>query len=310
MPDSQEILQSKTLIVVVGPTAIGKTDLAIKLAKHYNTAIVSADSRQFFREMAIGTAKPSPYELEQAKHYFINSHSVKDHFNAGDFETEGLKVLEAIFTDNDTAILAGGSGLYIHAICKGFDQVPSGAPGVRKRLNTEYENNGIAEMAERLKIADPTYFAQVDLNNSQRIIRALEVIESTGKPLSSYHVDDTRQRPFNMIKVGLNLPRELLYQRINLRVDIMVQQGLVKEVKSLLPYRDYNALNTVGYKEIFDYLDGTTDLETAIAFIKQNTRRFAKRQLTWFNKDKSINWFKPTDFQNIVNHIDQSIQLL
>jgi tRNA dimethylallyltransferase len=304
MPGSQEAPPNKALIVIMGPTAIGKTDLAIQLAQHYNTAILSADSRQFFREMAIGTAKPTPHELEQAKHYFINSHSVTDNFNVGDFETEGLKVLEDIFTNHNTAILAGGSGLYIKAICEGFDEVPSAGPGTRNRLNAEYESNGITPLAERLKFTDPIYYAQVDINNPQRIIRALEVIESTGKPFSSYRVANTRRRPFNIIKIGLNLPREQLYQRINLRVDIMVQQGLVNEVKLLLPYRGYNALNTVGYKEIFDYLDRTTDLETAITLIKQNTRRFAKRQLTWFNRDKEITWFEPSQLDDVIQHIN------
>ena len=309
MEDFQEKFQSqnKTLIVIAGPTAVGKTDLAIQMAKHYNTAIISADSRQFFREMAIGTAKPTDAELALAKHYFINSHSVTDSFNVGDFEVEGLKVVNEIFTMHNIAILAGGSGLYIKAICEGFDDVPSADIEIRNNLNTEYETNGITPLAERLKVADPVYYAQVDISNPQRIIRALEVIESTGQPFSSYRTANTKQRRFNMIKIGLNLPRDLLYQRINLRVDMMVKQGLLAEVKSLLPYRDYNALKTVGYKEIFDYLDGTTDLDTAIAAIKQNTRRFAKRQLTWFNKDKGFAWFEPTQFDAIVKHIQSKL---
>ncbi|MEO6520479.1 MAG: tRNA (adenosine(37)-N6)-dimethylallyltransferase MiaA [Mucilaginibacter sp.] len=312
MEGFQEKFQShnKTLIVIAGPTAVGKTELAIQLAKHYNTAIISADSRQFFREMAIGTAKPTDAELAQAKHYFINSHAITDNFNVGDFEVEGLKVIDDVFTEhNNTGILAGGSGLYIKAICEGFDDVPSADMEIRNRLNAEYVSNGITPLAERLKITDPVYYAQVDTSNPQRIIRALEVIENTGQPFSSYRTANAKQRSFNIIKIGLNLSREVLYQRINLRVDLMIEQGLVAEVKSLLPYRDYNALNTVGYKEIFDYLDGTTDLDTAIALIKQNTRRFAKRQLTWFNKDKNFAWFEPSQLDGIIDAIDKILQL-
>jgi tRNA dimethylallyltransferase len=300
--------KQKTLVVIAGPTAVGKTDLAIKLANHYHTDIVSADSRQFYREMSIGTAKPSEDELAQAKHYFINSHSITDNFNVGDFEKEGLKAIDEIFTHSDVAILAGGSGLYIKAICEGFDDVPAASSEIRDRLNTEYEKNGIEGLKEQLRIADPVYYEEVDTNNPQRIIRALEVIESTGKPFSSYRTANIKQRHFNIIKIGLNLPRKLLYQRINLRVDLMVKQGLIDEVKSLLPHRNLNALNTVGYKEIFEYLDGKTDLDTAISMIKQNTRRFAKRQLTWFNKDKTINWFEPSQLEEII-HLCEQLQM-
>jgi tRNA dimethylallyltransferase len=310
MGDLQEILKpapkQKMLIVIVGPTAVGKTDLAIKIANHYNTGIISADSRQFFREMSIGTAKPNPDELAQAKHYFINSHSITDDFNVGDFEKQGLEVLEQIFTSHNIALLAGGSGLYVKAICEGFDELPAVNAEIRERLNAEYSKNGISGLQERLETNDPAYYHQVDINNPQRIIRALEVIESTGRPFSSYRTSNTKERYFNIIKIGLNLPREILYQRINLRVDEMIKQGLLDEVKSLLPYRGLNALNTVGYKEIFEHLDGKTDLHTAIAMIKQNTRRFAKRQLTWFNKDKGITWFEPSQIDEIVNLIERT----
>lgn len=283
----------KTLIVIEGPTAVGKTTIAIELAAKLHTEIVSADSRQFFREMAIGTAKPTPGELAQAKHYFVDSHSVTDNFSVGDFEKAGLALLDDIFKTHDTAILVGGSGLYIKAICDGFDELPTALPGVREKLNQEYKNNGITWLQERLRSADAVYYDQVDLNNPQRLIRALEVFESTGKPFSSYRKATTNNRPFKSIKIGLDLPREILYQRIDHRVDEMVKQGLIQEVHSLLPYRHLNALNTVGYSELFDYSDGKTDLDTAIALIKQNTRRFAKRQLTWFRKDKDIRWFRP-----------------
>ncbi len=297
----------KTLIVIAGPTAVGKTALAIELAKHYHTDIVSADSRQFYREMSIGTAKPTVEELAQAKHHFVSSHSVTEDYNVGDFEQQGLQTLEQIFADHDTAILAGGSGLYIKAICEGFDDLPSTNKFIRAELNTTLEEQGLGFLQEELKTADPVYYAQVDINNPHRVIRALEVIRETGKPFSSFRTANVRRRSFNIIKIGLNLPRELLYDRINQRVDLMITQGLLEEVTGLLPYRGYNALNTVGYSEIFDYLDGTLDLPTAIALIKQNTRRFAKRQLTWFNRDKDFAWFEPTQLNKIIHHIDTNL---
>jgi len=284
---------NKTLIVVAGPTAVGKTAAAIKLAQHYNTAILSADSRQFFKEMSIGTAKPSPAELAAAKHYFIDSHSITESYNVGDFETEGLKILDELFKVHDIVILAGGSGLYIKAICEGFDNLPTVDPGIREHLNKELAERGIGYLQEKLAIGDPAYYAEVDTHNPQRLIRALEVFESTGIPFSSYRTASTRQRPFNIVKTGLNLPREQLYNRINERVDIMVAEGLVKEAENLIPYREANALKTVGYNELFDYFDGKTNMHTAIELIKQHTRQFAKRQLTWFNKDKEIVWANP-----------------
>ncbi|GAA4921814.1 tRNA (adenosine(37)-N6)-dimethylallyltransferase MiaA [Mucilaginibacter defluvii] len=281
---------SKTLIVVAGPTAVGKTAAAIQLARHYNTVVVSADSRQFFREMTIGTAKPDADELAAVKHYFINSHSVTNDFNVGDYEKQALQLLDELFKIHDVVILAGGSGLYIKAVCEGFDELPVADPSVREKLNQELAEHGINHLQEKLKTADPDYYNEVDLSNPQRVIRALEVFETTGKPFSSYRTTNINKRPFNIIKIVLDMPREQLYERINRRVDVMVEQGLVEEVRSLLPYRHLNALNTVGYSELFDYVDGKTDLQTAIDLIKQNTRRFAKRQLTWFRRDKDVNW--------------------
>lgn len=286
--------QPKTLIVVAGPTAVGKTAAAIQLARHYNTVVVSADSRQFFREMSIGTAKPDADELAAAKHYFINSHSIANDFNVGDYEKQALQLLNELFKTHDVVILAGGSGLYIKAVCEGFDDLPVAAEGLRKKLNAELEQHGITYLQEKLKNADPDYYNQVDLNNPQRIIRALEVFETTGKPFSSYRTTNINKRTFNIIKLALTMPREQLYGRINHRVDVMVEQGLVEEVRSLLPYRHLNALNTVGYSELFDYFDGKTDIATAISLIKQNTRRFAKRQLTWFRRDADIKWIETT----------------
>jgi tRNA dimethylallyltransferase len=286
----------KTLLVITGPTASGKTAAAIKLARHYKTVIVSADSRQFYQEMSIGTAKPTDEELAATKHYFINSHSITQNFTAGNYEKQCLDLLNELFQAHDVVILAGGSGLFIKAACEGFDEFPNVKAGLRDKLNQELNEKGVGFLQEKLKIADPDYYAQVDLNNPQRIVRALEIFETTGKPFSSFRKSSLNKRPFSVIKLGLSLPREILYQRINHRVNDMVKLGLVEEAKSLLPYRHSNALNTVGYSELFDYFDGKTDLPTAIELIKQNTRRFAKRQLTWFGKDKEILWFNADKF--------------
>ena len=282
----------KTLIVITGPTASGKTAAAIELAGNYRTVIISADSRQFYREMSIGTAKPSTEELRLVKHYFIDSHSVKDPFNVGDFEKQCLLLLNELFRVYDKVILAGGSGLYIKAVCEGFDQFPTINQGIRNALNHELAEQGIESLQQKLKNADPDYYDEVDRNNPQRIIRALEIYESTGKPFSSFRKSVKNERPFQIIKIGLNMPRPVLYDRINRRVDEMVKEGLVNEVKSLIKYRSLNALNTVGYTELFKYIDGDNTLDEAIAAIKQNTRRFAKRQLTWFNKVDNINWLR------------------
>lgn len=296
------------LIAVVGPTAIGKTAAAITLAQHYDTEIISADSRQFYREMSIGTAKPTADELAQAIHHFVDSHSINQLFNVGDLEVQGLSKLEKIFGEHEVAIMAGGSGLYVNAITKGFDDLPQIDSDVRKELNSLYTEQGIGTLQQELSVADPEYYAQVDVNNPQRLIRALEVYRSTGKPFSSYRTGSSKQRPFKTIMIGLELPREQLYERINHRVDLMMQAGLLEEVRSLLPYRHLNALNTVGYSELFNHLDGLTDLTTAVGLIKQNTRRFAKRQLTWFKRDRDTQWFAPTNIPAIIDHIDKVIR--
>jgi tRNA dimethylallyltransferase len=291
--------QSKTLIVIAGPTASGKTAAAIDLANYYDTVVVSADSRQFYKEMSIGTAKPTDVELAAARHYFINSHSITDTFSAGDYEKQALALLGDLFKIHDKVILVGGSGLFIKAVCEGFDEFPDALPGVREKLNADLEENGLAYLQVKLKAADSEYYQQVDIENPQRVIRALEVFESTGKPYSSFRKKKINFRPFSVVKFGLMLPREVLYQRINHRVDEMIKQGLVEEVRALLPYRNINALNTVGYSELFDYFDGKIGLDDAIAAIKQNTRRFAKRQLTWLRKDAEINWI-PADKKDLI----------
>jgi len=289
-PDS-----AKTLIVIAGPTAVGKTAAAIKLARQLNTEIISADSRQFYREMSIGTAKPDAEELSQAKHHFIDSHSITENFTVGDFEKQALQLLDELFKTHDNVIMVGGSGLFIQAVTQGFDDLPTANPAIRERLNQLFAERGIEYLQDKLKTADPYYYQEVDLNNPQRLIRALEVFEATGKPFSSYRKAIRNRRPFETVKIALNLPREILYDRINQRVDLMVKRGLIEEVRALLPYRHLNALNTVGYSELFDYFDGKIDLDTAISLIKQNTRRFAKRQLTWFRKDKEIKWLMADD---------------
>lgn len=295
----------KTLIVVVGPTAIGKTALAIELAQFYKTEIISADSRQFFKEMNVGTAKPSAEELAAAPHHFINSHTIKTLFSVGDFEVEALKLMDELFQKHQVLIMVGGSGLYIDAVCKGLDDLPEIDLNIRAALNEQLATEGIEAIKNRLQELDPEYYEKVDQSNPQRMIRGLEVVLSTGQKLSSFLTANKKERPFKIVKIGLNTDRALLYERINHRVDLMIEAGLLEEVKSLLPYRQYNALNTVGYSELFDYLDGKTDLASAIAMIKQNTRRFAKRQLTWFRRDENTVWFEPNEIEKIVDYLKE-----
>lgn len=297
----------KTLIVIVGPTAIGKTSLAIELAKHYQTEIISADSRQFFKEMSIGTAKPSDEELAAAPHHFINSHSITQLFSTGDFEAQALALIAQLFNKHHVLVMVGGSGLYINAICNGLDDMPDIDLAIRERLNQQFANEGIEPIRKQLSELDPEYFTKVDQSNPQRMIRGLEVVLSTGQKLSSFLTSNKKERPFNIIKIGLNTAREKLYQQINHRVDIMMAHGLVEEVKALEPYKEFNALKTVGYSEIFDYLDGSIDLPTAVDKIKQNTRRFAKRQLTWFRKDTETTWFKPKESENVISYVKNQI---
>lgn len=299
--------KEKTLVSVVGPTAIGKTALAIRLAQHFYTEIISADSRQFFKEMEIGTAKPNIEELAAAKHHFIDSHSIQQLFSTGDFEVQGLKKLDEIFVRHDIAIMVGGSGLYVNALINGLDEMPEIDLSIRTALNEQFKSQGIAPIQARLAEADPEYFAKVDQQNPQRMIRGLEVFLSTGQKLSSMLSATKKERPFNIIKIGLNTDRAVLYERINMRVDQMIENGLIEEVKSLAPFRAYNALNTVGYSEVFDYLDGNLSIEEAISSIKQNTRRFAKRQLTWFRRDEEINWLEPDHSEDIIEYIKNEV---
>ncbi len=293
----------KTLIVIVGPTAIGKTSLSIQLAQHFNCEIVSADSRQFFKEMHIGTAAPTPEELNAAPHHFIHNVSIHTPYSVGDYEKEALQTITTLFSTQDYAILIGGSGLYIDAVTKGLDYFPEVKEAVRNQVRDTYAAQGIVPLQEQLQDLDPVYYNTVDIHNTQRVIRALEVCLSSGKPYSSFRTASKKERPFHIIKLGITAERAIIYDRINSRVDLMMEAGLVNEVQQLVPYQHLNALNTVGYKELFKYLDNEWELETAITEIKKNTRRFAKRQLTWFRKDTETIWF---DYKvPITNYIDQ-----
>lgn len=293
----------KRLIVVVGPTAVGKTAMGIALAKHFNTEIISADSRQFYREMSIGTAKPNADELTEVKHHFIDTHSIEEEYSAGDFERDVLLLLQTLFEKHDVVIMVGGSGLFVRAVCEGLDNLPKAPVAVRDRLNSIFEREGLAPLQRQLQEVDPHYYNDADIHNPQRVIRALEVYEATGKPFSSYRVRETIARPFEIVTIGLHTERSKLYERINLRVDMMVEEGLVDEVRSLLSYRNKPALLTVGYAEIFDFIDGKVTLEEAISRVKQNSRRYAKRQITWFKKYGNTVWFEPEERERIINFL-------
>ncbi len=292
------------LIVIAGPTAVGKTVLSIELAKFYQCPIVSADSRQFFKEMSIGTAKPTELEMSNVPHYFINNKSIHETYNAGQYEKEAIKLLATLFKEHNMVILVGGSGLYINAILNGVDEFEEIPLHIREEINEAYKAKGIHYLQKQLKLKDEAYYHQVDLQNPQRLIRALEVCTHTGKPFSTFRNKEKKIRDFDSIHLLINSPREILYERINHRVDVMMQQGLLDEVKNLYPYKHLNALNTVGYKELFDYLDGKLTLERAIDLIKQNTRHFAKRQLTWFKHQGDFENFEPTDIDKIKAYID------
>ena len=298
----------KYLITVIGPTAIGKTAMAIELAKHFNCEILSADSRQFFKEMNIGTAVPSEEELAAAPHHFIQNISVFDEYNVGDFERDAINKLDELYTQNDFAVLVGGSGLYIDAVLKGFDDFPDVDSTVRQEIINNYEQNGITWLQQELEKRDPVHYANVAKENPQRMMRALEVCISSGKPYSSFLNIKKNSRRFTPIVIGLDAEREVMYDRINRRVDIMVNNGLIEEAKALYPHKKLNALQTVGYRELFSYFDGDFTKEFAIEEIKKNTRRFAKRQMTWFKRTEGVHWFDfTTNPQEIINYIENSL---
>jgi tRNA dimethylallyltransferase len=297
-------MAQKYLIVIVGPTAVGKTGLSLKLAKELKCSIVSADSRQLFREMNIGTAKPSVRDLEEVQHYFINSHSIKDDYSVGKYEEEAVKLLEDLFQQNNIQILVGGSGLYVKAVCEGFDEFPDIDPSIRNSLNKTFEAEGLIPLLHELYSKDPEYFEMVDRANVHRIIRALEVFRQTGIPFSAYRKNIRKERPYKIIKIGIHCDRKKLYQRIDERMDQMLAEGLLEEAKSLYAYRHKSALQTVGYSEIFDFMDGKQDWEETVRLLKRNSRRYAKRQMTWFNKDKEIVWFEAGEEDKILSYIE------
>ena len=299
---------NKYLISVIGTTAIGKTSLSIKLAKYFNTEIISADSRQFYKEMQIGTAAPTVNELNQAKHHFIHHKSIKDNYSVGSFEKDAITCLNELFKTHNIVIMVGGSGLYVDAITKGLDYFPDVDPDIRKRLNQELESNGIKNLQEQLKELDIKAYNSIAIDNPHRVIRALEICIGTGKPYSSFLNKEKEPRDFKTISIGLTADRNIIYERINKRVDIMMEQGLLDEVKNLEDYKHLNALNTVGYKELFKYLNDEWSLEFAVSEIKKNTRRFAKRQMTWFKKNKDTLWFDyQTDIEYIISQIHSKI---
>ena len=293
------------LITVIGPTAIGKTSLAIKLAKHYKTEIISADSRQFYRELNIGTAKPSNEELSSVKHHLINNISIKDEYNISQFELDARKKIDNLFKTKDYVIMVGGSGLYIDTVLYGIDEIPNTDFSVREKLNLEFENNGLKNLLPQLKNLDPKTHKKIDLNNHRRVIRALEVCMSTEKPYSDFIKDSEKKSNYNNIIIGLNSDRSKLHSLINDRVDVMIEKGLFNEVKDLFKFKNLNALNTIGYKEIFEYLEKNTSLDEAIEKIKTNSRRYAKRQITWYKSNKEVNWFRDDyDIKNILSIIN------
>ena len=284
----------KTCILIVGPTAVGKTSIAIKVAQHFNTEIISADSRQCFKELNIGVAKPSSEELASVKHHFINSHSIKEEVNAAVFEQYALDKIGEIFKKNDFAVMAGGTGLYVRSFCNGIDEVPVIKPEIREKIIADFEWEGLEWLQKEVEKKDPLYFAKGEMKNPQRMMRALEVKLSTGRSIIEFHTQLKKQRDFYIIKIGLELPKDELQRNINKRMDAMMQQGLLAEVKKLEPFKKLNALQTVGYRELFGYLSGDLLLEDAVEIIKINTRQYAKRQMTWFRKDTEIQWREPT----------------
>ncbi len=299
--------KKSTLIVILGPTASGKTGIAIQLAQDFGAEIISADSRQFYREIPIGTAAPTEEQKTSVPHHFVGQRSIMEDYNVSQFGQEVLKLLSEKFRQKKTMILVGGSGLYIDAVCKGIDDLPDPDPALRKELNHLFKTKGIGALQEQLEQMDPEYYAQVDRNNPKRLLRALEICRQTGRKFSELRLNKPAERDFRILKIGLEVPREQLIQQIHHRTDEMMRSGLLEEAKSMLPHRHLNALNTVGYKELFDFFDGKWSLDEAIEKIKTNTRRYAKRQMTWFKKDKEIQWFSPDKVVEIERFLNDEL---
>jgi len=298
-----------TLIVVLGPTGVGKSDISIQLAKHYHTEIISADSRQFFKELCIGTAVPDKKDRNEVPHHFIQNKSIHDYYNVSSFEVEALGLIDQLFQTVNPLILAGGSMLYLDTICNGIDDIPTVDADTRNEVINWYEQNGIEALRERLLKLDPDYYNIVDLNNPKRMLHAVEICQMTGRTFTSFRTNTAKKRPFRIIKIGINQDRKVLYERINQRVLKMIEAGLVEEARSVYHFRDLNSLNTVGYKELFAYFDGTCSLEEAIDLIQRNTRKYARKQLTWFRRDNQIAWFEPNQLSAIINYVDDKIKI-
>jgi len=296
-----------TLIIVLGPTGVGKSDISIQLAKHYHTEIVSADSRQFFRELTIGTAVPSSDDLNEINHHFIQNKSIHHYYNVSEYESEALQLIQELHKKLNPLILTGGSMLYLDTICNGIDDIPTVDPEIRNEVIRWYEENGIEALRQRLQEVDPEYYQIVDQNNPKRMLHAVEVCQMTGKTFTSFRTRTVKERPFRIIKIGVNQDRKLLYSRINERVLRMMEAGLLEEARSVYPYRSLNSLNTVGYKELFTYFDGDCTLEEAVDLIQRNTRKYARKQLTWFRRDQQIKWFEPDQINEIIKYIDQTM---
>ncbi|MCQ4915089.1 tRNA (adenosine(37)-N6)-dimethylallyltransferase MiaA [Bacteroides nordii] len=297
-----------TLIVLIGPTGVGKTELSLRLAEHFHTSIVSADSRQLYADLKIGTAAPTSEQLNRVPHYLVGTLKLTDYYSAARYEEEALTTLDNLFRQHDTVILTGGSMMYIDAICKGIDDIPTVDTETRELMLQRYETEGLEKLCAELKLLDPEYYRIVDLKNPKRVIHALEICYMTGKTYTSFRTQQKKQRPFRIIKVGLTRDRAELYDRINRRVDIMIEEGLLEEARSVYPYRTLNSLNTVGYKEMFNYLDGTWELPFAIEKIKQNSRIYSRKQMTWFKRDEEIQWFHPEQETEILDYINTKIQ--
>lgn len=300
----------KTLIVLIGPTGVGKTDLSIRIAEKYNSPIISADSRQLYSELKIGTAAPSEEYLKRIKHYFVGTLKLTDYYSAAQYESDVMELLDALFKNHDTILLTGGSMMYIDAICKGIDDIPTVDSETRRMMMEKYENEGLERLCSELKLLDPEYYSIVDLKNPKRVIHALEICYMTGKSYTSFRTGNKKQRPFNILKIGLSRDRDELYERINRRVDIMISEGLIDEVKSVYKYKELNSLNTVGYKEIIQYLDGNWTLDYAIDKIKQNSRIYSRKQMTWFKRDNEINWFNPDNEEDIMEFIESKTKIV
>jgi tRNA dimethylallyltransferase len=298
---------SNFLIVLPGPTGVGKSEIAVEIASHFGIEIISADSRQFYREMTIGTAVPEPELLERIKHHFIQFISVREYYSSSLYERAVLGLLPSLFGSNRAAVLTGGSGLYIDAVCRGIDDIPDIDPEVRQKYNEKYKTEGIESLRAALRITDPEYYSRVDLRNHQRIIRALEIFESTGRKYSEFLTSNSVARNFRIIKTGLARDRKELYERINSRVDRMIAKGLENEARGLLSLRGLNPLKSVGYSEMFDYFEGKISMDEATDLIKRNSRRYAKRQITWWNRDPEITWFHPDNIREIIAHIESAM---